>query len=188
MKFSANIPDDLLSAIDERAAAAGVTRTDWVRGELERACNPGESDENPDLLRLRASLDDIQTDRDRLAALVVQHDGTIAALTGDRDRLLAELTTMKAELDAAGRDRDRLAALVVERDRLAAELKTATDAAATTAIELAELRIRTADDRETIRRLEGDIHWSRTKIDELTPRLLAETVEEGRRWWQFWKK
>ena len=188
MKFSANIPDDLLSAIDERAAAAGVTRTDWVRGELERACNPGESDENPELLRLRESFDDIQTDRDRLAALIVKHDGTIAGLTADRDRLLAELTTMKAELDAAGRDRDRLAALVVERDRLAAELKTATDAAATTAIELAELRIRTADDRETIRRLEGDIHWSRKKIDELTPRLLAETVEEGRRWWQFWKK
>ena len=156
MKFSANVPDDLLSAIDERAAAAGVTRTDWIRGELERVCNPGESDENPELLRLRESFDDIQTDRDRLAALVVKHDGTIAGLTADRDRLLAEL-------------------------------RTATDAAAATAIELAELRTRTADDRETIRRLEGDIHWSRMKIDELTPRLLAETVEEGRHWWQFWK-
>lgn len=186
-KFSVSVDPALLDAIDARAGAASVCRADWVRDELARAANPAEPDENPDVLALRNALDDAETDRDRLAAVVDE-------LTADRDRL----TTATADARETLVDRDRLAALVVERDgtiagltadrdRLAAELRTATDTAASTAVELAELRTRTADDRETIRRLEGDIHWSRTKIDELTPRLLAETVEEGRRpWWKFW--
>lgn len=150
MKFSVNVETDLLRAIDERAAAASITRTAWVQAELSKAVNPGESTENPALI-------EAETERDRLTALVAERDRTIAELTAERDRIVADLRTAK-------------------------------DQAASTAIELAELRTRTADDRETIRRLEGDIHWSRMKIDELTPRLLAENVENGRHWWQFWKR
>lgn len=187
-KFSVSVDPDLLATIDERAGAAGLCRADWVRDELARAANPAEPDENPDVLTLRAALDAAETDRRRLAAVVDD-------LTAERDRL----ATATADAREVLVDRDRLAALVddrdqtiatltADRDRLADELRTATAAAASTAVELADLRRKSIDDDATIRRLEADVHWSRTKIDELTPRLIAENAERGRRWWEFWKK
>lgn len=103
MKFSVNVDPALLSAIDERAGAASVCRADWVRAALSEAVNPEESTENPDVLRLQASLLEVETDRDRLAALVAARDQAIAELTIERDQArtaAADLERARADLTA----------------------------------------------------------------------------------------
>jgi chaperonin cofactor prefoldin len=168
MKFSVKVDPDLLAAIDERAAAADVRRTDWVRAELWKAVNPQGSRDTTEIQTMQAALADIARDRNRLAARVAELESQDRTKTVPTDSLT----------DRPGPEGIR--------EELALALSRATTAETRVAVIEAEARKdaeRIADLRRALSTLEGQLAVMTT----LANRGIPEKTGQGRRpWWKFW--
>lgn len=97
-KFSVSLPDEAVSEIDEAAAAAGITRAEWIRQTCTRAIAGSNPEENPEgsAVTLSDTLGTLERTRENLARITAEREdlaAEVAGLTAEiahRDQVLAE--------------------------------------------------------------------------------------------------
>lgn len=171
--FSIALPDEAVSAIDAAAAAAGISRAEWIRQVCTRTIPGGEPGVPAEHLgTLVETIGTLQRTRANMEMVIA-----------DRDRIAAKVAVLEEQIrDASAahtRGREDVAAIEAERNRLTGEVDQARAAAADAERLRADLAIR---DQFLAERAD-EITWLRGQValldEKLVPLALPEKAGAG---------